>query len=189
MLMYAAVFVFVALINLVPAFMPPTWIVLAVIYHSYSIDPLLLAIIGAIASSLGRFGLTHMSIFSRRFLGAPRKRSLDIIKKAVDKNPIKSFFVTFLFALSPIPSNVYFITLGFAKSRSAPVFLGFFFGRLISYFVLISTANILFKTIESIVTNTWEQLFFVDMAALILMVICIAIDWNALISKKKLKFI
>jgi hypothetical protein len=190
MIMYGFAFLFVILINVIPAFMPPTWIILSIFYHGFpGYDPLLLALVGAIASSIGRYGLLHLSIFSRRFIGKPRKKSLDAVKKVVDKNPVKAFFVTFLFALSPIPSNIYFITLGLAKSTSKEVFAGFFCGRLVSYYVLIVTANMLFQKIEEVISGTFEQLFFVDMAALILMVLCIAIDWNALFTRKKLRFI
>jgi hypothetical protein len=189
MIQYLIAFLTVVVINVVPMFMPPTWIVLTIFYNNGEFDPLLLAFVGAVASLTGRIMLTHMSIFSRRFISKARKKSLDTIKIIVDKNPVKSFFATLLFALSPFPSNVYFITLGLAKSRSVAVFAGFFIGRLISYYVLILTATIIFRQIRDIIAGTWEQLFFTNMAALVLMVLFVMIDWDAFIRKRKIKFI
>ncbi len=189
MLNYIVVFFTVVVINVVPLLMPPTWIVLAFFREKFIFDPFFLALVGAAGSTIGRLLLTYLGTLSRRFIGRKRISNLDFIGKAVKKNPDKSFFVTFLFALSPFPSNVYFATLGLAKSRTVSVFAGFFTGRVISYYILILSAHIILQRFEDIFTGRLTQIVVIDAVAVISMIIFIMIDWESLVVRKRLKLI
>jgi len=60
-------------INLVPAFMPSTWMVMAFFYIRFDLPLLVLTIGGAIASAFGRVALARGTrAFSRRFLTKQR---------------------------------------------------------------------------------------------------------------------
>ena len=51
-------------LNLIPVFAPPTWMALAFVGFQFSgTNPLLLAVIGALAATLGRITLANFSIF------------------------------------------------------------------------------------------------------------------------------
>jgi hypothetical protein len=52
---YISLAFFVLLMNVIPAFMPPTWMILALAYiHDQSFDPLALTVVGAISSGRQR---------------------------------------------------------------------------------------------------------------------------------------
>src|SRR3990167_7193854 len=106
MIEYILAFFAVIIINVVPFLMPPTWLVLGFFYTNFTFDVTLLAVVGAIASTIGRFILSHLGTYSRRFAGNKSKKDMDIIGKIAKRHPVKSFFVTFLFSLSPFPSKL-----------------------------------------------------------------------------------
>ena len=186
---YLIVFLTVVVLNIVPLFMPPTWIVLAFFYNNFAFDVLALAVTGAVASTIGRFVLSHFGTYFRRFTNKERKKDMDIVGKIAKQNPVKSFFVTFLFSLSPFPSNVYFLTVGLTKARTIPVFLGFFIGRLISYYILIRAAQVFFNRLEDIFASKFLQVFVIDVIALVFMLLFLMVDWSLLLKKRKLKFV
>ena len=189
MLEYLVAFAIVVVLNVVPLLMPPTWLVLAFFYKNFMFDALLLALVGAVASTTGRAMLSYLGTYFRRFTNTERKRDMDIVGKAAKHHPIKSFLVTFLFSLSPFPSNVYFIGVGLAKARSVPIFTGFFTGRLISYYALIRAAQVLFNSIEEIIAGKLAQMLIIDAAGVIFMLIFLMIDWSLLMQKRRLKFV
>ena len=64
-------FALVFAINLVPAFMPSSWMVLAFFYIKFDLPLLVLTIGGAIVSGFGRMALAKGSaVFRRRFMRA-----------------------------------------------------------------------------------------------------------------------
>ena len=189
MLNYLIVFLTVIAINIVPFLMPPTWLVLAFFYNNFVFDALLLAVIGAIASTCGRFILSYFGTFFRRFISKERKKDMDIVGRVAKQNPAKSFFVTLAYSLSPFPSNVYFLTVGLAKARAVPVFAGFFIGRLVSYYALIETSTIFFRSLDRLFSSKLLQIAVIDIAAVIFMLLFIMIDWSTMIEKRKLRFV
>ena len=189
MIDYLTVFVTVVVINVVPFLMPPTWLVLGFFYKNFTFDPLTLALVGAVASTTGRFMLTYIGSFSRRFMGKQRKKDMDFIGRAAAVHPVKSFFVTLLMALSPFPSNVYFLGVGITKARRVAVFAGFFIGRLISYYVLIRVTGVFFTSISDMFADTLTQIIVIDAIGVVFMLLFIAVDWKTLIKERKLKFI
>lgn len=189
MLEYLIAFVTVLILNIVPFLMPPTWLVLAFFYNNFAFDVLTLAIVGAVASTTGRVVLSYIGTYFRRFTNKERRKDMDLVGKIAKQHPIKSFFVTFLFSLSPFPSNIYFLGVGFAKARSAAIFLGFFAGRLISYYALIRAAQIIFNSIEEIIAGKLAQVLIIDAAGIIFMLIFLMVDWSLLMQKRKLRFV
>jgi len=189
MIDYLTIFATVIVVNVVPFLMPPTWLVLGFFYNSFTFDPLMLAIVGAIASTTGRFMLTYIGSFSRRFMGKQRKKDMDFVGLEAREHPVKSFFVTLLFSLSPFPSNVYFLGVGFARARSAAIFAGFFTGRLISYYVLIRVTGVFFASIGEIFADKLTQIIVIDAIGIVFMFVFLAVDWKTLINERKLKFI
>ncbi len=113
----AAVFV----VNVVPAFMPPTWVLL--VYYSlfYCIDPLYLAILAAIASMLGRIALAKWSgPLTYRFFHKSMASNAEYAREECSKHRSAEFFGSFLYALSPLPSRLDFHSSGSCKTPACP---------------------------------------------------------------------
>jgi uncharacterized membrane protein YdjX (TVP38/TMEM64 family) len=181
--LYLMLFVFV--LNAIPAFMPPTWVVLALAkLNDSSFDPVMLTLVGALASTAGRAVLYYLSAFFRRFFTKDMEMHADEIHKFFEKKGKALFFGTFLYSLSPFPSNLIFIANGLTKTDYKPVFAGFFLGRLVSYYVLIALSQNLFSTINSYTGNQLMTTYALEALGIIAAFSVVLVDWKKFRKKK-----
>ncbi|GFN39369.1 MAG: hypothetical protein ACE1YX_03150 [Nitrosopumilaceae archaeon] len=188
-LSYFGIFLLLIGLNVVPILVPPTWLILAT-FHSAdsSLDPIILAFVGATGSLIGRSALMYLSRFFRRFLGDERKSSLDTVATFLKKR--YGFFITsFLFASSPLPSNMLFIAYGIMKAKSIGLFVGFWMGRVISYYVMISLSQVALVPFLELFENRIVGIIIADFGGLALVVFFASINWKILLTEKKLKFV
>ena len=128
----------VFLINLIPAFMPPTWMTLSFFYITNPQNIFLLVFIGVTASTAGRYCLAKgAGKFFQRFGTKKKKKQMKSLQKRLHGKPLHVFIFTLLFSLSPLPSNALFIAVGATKTKLKLVVAGFFVGRTISYLFLV----------------------------------------------------
>ena len=187
---YYGIFVLVFGLNVVPFLMPPTWIVLASIAAGYpSFSPLLLALAGATASVAGRFALLILSSGSRKIMSEKRRNSLDAISRYLKGKKYGYFIVSFIFALGPLPSNILFIGYGIMKTRTAGMFIGFWLGRVISYFVLISVFSVAFKPVIDIFYDRLVGIALLDSVGIASVIAFACVDWEKLIIERKVVFL
>ncbi len=119
-------------INVVPAFMPPTWSVLA-IFHVTAAPPLLLLTIGgAAASALGRVGLALLCHRFRTLLPEGDRRNADALSSFLDRHRRWRDLIVFGYCLGPFPSNPLFIAAGVGRMPLLPISLAFFLSRAIA---------------------------------------------------------
>jgi uncharacterized membrane protein YdjX (TVP38/TMEM64 family) len=188
---YVGIFLLVFVLNVIPFFMPPTWIVLSTIYFLFpqQFNLILLAFTGAFASTFGRVFLSRIGMASRSLMRDERKRSMDRAGQALKSKKYGGFLLSFFFALSPLPSNVYFLTMGTMKCRYFSIFLGFWLGRLISYGVTIGVANVAFHSLAEVLASQMQAVVIVDSLGIISMIIFAFIDWEVLIQERRITFI
>ena len=149
---YLGIFLLLIGINAAPILMPPTWIVLSSFFAlDSSLDPLLLALVGATGATIGRLILKNLSSFFRRFVGKEQKSNLDTIGNFLNRKKFGYVLTSFLFAATPLPSNMLFVTYGMMRAKSIGLYFGFWVGRLMSYYIMI--------TISSVVLTPFLELF------------------------------
>jgi uncharacterized membrane protein YdjX (TVP38/TMEM64 family) len=187
---YLGILIILFGMNVSPILMPPSWLVLASVYVANpSFDPLYLSLLGATGSTAGRFLLTYMSSTGRRFIGEQRKTSLDAIGKYLKSKRYGYFLISFLFAIGPLPSNILFITYGIIKVRTVGMFVGFWLGRVIAYFVMISVSPAVFRPFIDLFTNELYGIILFDSLGILSVIIFASVDWQKLIMERKLVFI
>ncbi len=187
---YYGVFLLVCGINVIPFLVPPTWIVLASFYSAYpSFDPIYLALVGSTGSVAGRFALTLISSKSTRLMGERRRRSLETIGKYLAGKKYAYFITSLLFALSPLPSNTLFIGYGLMKRRTVGMFFGFWIGRVIAYFVMISVASMAFTPFLELFSENLLGMAIIDSLGLASVVAFACVDWEMLIVKRRVVFV
>jgi len=178
----------VFLVNVIPAFMPPTWIVLAYFYITKGGDPLMLAVFGALFSTLGRLVLAKWSgPLVSRLLTKPMKKNVEFAHEKFSEKPFASFFFTFFYALSPFPSNAIFMIAGTAKIRLIPIVFGFFIGRVISYFVLLYLSLFAVGVVNSSLSFEDPLVWAIDLLGIALTIAFFMIDWTKFLGKKDAK--
>ena len=145
---YFGIFLLLIGINAAPILMPPTWIVLSSFFAlDSSLDPLLLALVGATGATIGRFFLKRISGFFRRFVGKEQESNLDTIGNFLNKKKFGYTLTSFLFAATPLPSNMLFVAYGMMRAKSIGLYIGFWCGRLVSYYITVSYTHLTLPTI------------------------------------------
>lgn len=183
---YLSLALTVFIINVIPAFMPPTWVVLALAkINDSSFDPFLLTLVGAISSTGGRAVLAFYSSFFRKFFTKELEAHAEGIKKFFEKKEKELFAGTFLYSLSPFPSNLVFIANGLTQVNFKPVFGGFFLGRLVSYFALIIFSQNIFVLLNGYFKNETLVNYLFDALGIIAAFSILLIDWKKLMGGKR----
>jgi membrane protein YqaA with SNARE-associated domain len=127
--------------NIIPLFMPPTWLLLSFFRIHYDLPVWLLAPGGAVCSTAGRcllaLGSRHLGT---RFLPEKERKNVTDLGEFIRHKKL-SFFGVLFYAFGPIPSSHLFIAAGLAKLNLKVVAAAFFLGRLVSYTVLVAGAG------------------------------------------------
>ena len=172
-------------INVIPAFMPPTWVVLALAkVNDQSFDPVMLIVVGAVSSTVGRAALAFLSSFFRRFFSRELAAHADEIRQFFEKKGAALFAGTFLYSLSPFPSNLIFIANGLTRTDAKPVFSGFFLGRLVSYFLLVYFSSRLFRMLNEYFKNETYVTYLFDAVGIIAAVSVLFVHWEKYLGVK-----
>ena len=189
-LSYLGIFFLLIAMNASPILMPPTWIVLS---SFYTIDPsfdiLTLSVVGATGALIGRIILMYVSRFFRRFMGTERKSNLDTLAEYIKKKKYGYFSASFLFAITPLPSNLLFMAYGIMRVKNIAIFVGFWVGRAIAYYVMISISTVTLKPFLELFDDSLVGVLVTDIGSIIMIVIFACVNWNKLITAKKLEFV
>ena len=187
---YFGIFLVLIGINAAPILMPPSWIVLT---SFYLLDPnlniILLAMVGATAATIGRFILKKISSLFRKFVGNEQKSNLDIIGNYLNQKKYGYMIASFLFGATPLPSNMLFITYGLMRAKNIGIYIGFWFGRVLSYVVMIYFGNAVLKPFLEIFEDRLTGILLVDGVGVGVIVLFASINWSLLITQRKLKFV
>ena len=183
---YLALALSVFVINLIPAFMPPTWVVLAFAkIGDPSFDPFLLTLAGAASSTAGRAVLSYYSAFFRRFFTKEMCEHAEYIRQFFNKKGKELFLGTFVYSLSPFPSNIIFIAKGLTKVDYKPIFSGFFLGRLVSYFVLIVLSQGIFLALSNYFHSEILTRYLFEAVGIVAAFSILLVDWKKLLGQGK----
>jgi len=177
-------------VNAAPILMPPSWIILT---SFHLLDPtlniVLLAMVGATGATVGRFILKKFSGYFRRFVGEEQKSNLDIIGNYLNQKKHGYLIASFLFAATPLPSNMLFITYGLMRAKSLGIYVGFWFGRTISYIIMIYFGNAVLTPILEIFEDRITGILLIDGVGIGMIILFASVNWTLLITQKKLKFV
>ncbi len=187
---YFGVFFLLVGINAVPILMIPTWMILAS-FHALdtSFDPLALALVGATGATLGRVFLKRYSGFFRRFMGKEQQSNLDVIGNFLNKKRFGYLIASFIFAATPLPHNILFVAYGMMKAKSFGLYLGFWLGRAISYYIMISISNVVLVPFLQLFEDKYVGILLADGVGIGSVILFSCINWTLLITKRQFKLI
>ena len=187
---YFGIFLLLIGINAAPILMPPTWIVLSSFFAlDSSLDPLLLALVGATGATIGRLILKNLSGFFRRFVGKEQKSNLDAIGNFLNRKKFGYVLTSFLFAATPLPSNMLFVAYGMMKAKSIGLYFGFWLGRVLSYYIMITISSVILTPFLELFEDKIIGILVADIVGIGVVVIFTCINWQTLLLERKLQFV
>lgn len=187
---YYGIFLVLIGVNAAPILMPPSWIILT---SFYLLDPnlnvIVLAMVGATGATIGRFALKKISGLFRKFVGQEQKSNLDIIGDYLNRKKYGYLVASFLFGATPLPSNILFIAYGLMRAKSIGIYAGFWFGRMLSYIVMIYFGNAVLRPFLEIFEDRLTGILLIDGFGIVLIVLFASVNWTVLITQKKIRFV
>ena len=187
---YFGIFLLLIGINAAPILMPPTWIVLSSFFAlDSSLDPLLLALVGATGATIGRLILKNLSGFFRRFVGKEQKSNLDAIGNFLNRKKFGYVLTSFLFAATPLPSNMLFVAYGMMRAKSIGLYFGFWLGRVLSYYIMITISSVVLTPFLELFEDKIIGILVADVVGIGVVVIFTCINWQILLLERKLQFV
>ena len=191
---FLVIFLVVFVLNVIPIFAPPTWTVLSFVAIRFSPNIVLLALVGAVAATLGRLVLSKLStlIIRQKFLSRSALENIDALKERLEANRKLSFTVFLFYAFTPLPSNHLFIAYGLTALKLRLIAAPFLIGRVVSYAFWAFTASSVAQMLayESVTAKSFFSYYFIGSQLLGLVVIYVftKLDWRSLLNEKKFKW-
>ena len=187
---YLGIFFLLIAVNAAPILMPPTWIILSSFFAlDASLDPFLLAIVGATGATIGRFFLKYISGFFRRFVGKEQESNLDAIGNFLNKKKFGYTLTSFLFAATPLPSNMLFVAYGMMRAKSIGLYIGFWCGRLLSYYIMITISEAVLAPLLQLFEDRITGIIVADIIGIGAVIFFTCINWQVLLFQRKLRFV
>ena len=186
----------VFLLNLIPAFAPPTWMVFSFLGFRFSGEiGWAFALVGALAATLGRALLARMSrvLIRNRLLSERARANVDAIRSRLEGRPTLTFGMFLFYAFTPLPSNYLFIAYGLTTLRLALIAVPFFLGRFASYSFWIAGGAAAARRldVEESETLSYLGVYFIasQLALLALVYVFTRIDWRVLLYEGRLRWL
>jgi hypothetical protein len=186
----------VFLLNLLPAFAPPTWTAMSFIGLTIpEIDLIWIALVAATAATCGRIVLAKLShiLVRQRLLSEQARQNVDAIRLGIESRPVITFGTFLGYSLSPLPSNYLFIAYGLTSLPVVFVALPFFVGRLVSYGFWLKTASVISDQLD---VNWFESAYYfvgyflISQLLLVPIIYCFTrIDWHAAFAEKRFRWL
>jgi|TARA_B100001750_G_scaffold87970_1_gene69412 hypothetical protein len=185
---YLGIFFLLIAVNAAPLLMPPTWIILSSFYAiDPLLDPLILSLIGATGATIGRFFLKSVSGIFRKFVGNEQKSNLDAIGNFLNIRKFGYVLTSFLFAATPLPSNMLFVTYGLLRAKSFGLYVGFWLGRVVSYYIMITISTIVLTPFIELFEDRYIGILIADALGIGSVIFFTCINWNLLLTKRVFK--
>jgi hypothetical protein len=128
-LLLLAALMLIFAVNLLPAFMPASWMVMSFFYIHFELPLLVLTIGGAIVSGFGRLVLAKESTLIKRRFMRSQAQDLDELGGFLKTREHWLIPTVFGYALTPLPTNNLFVAAGLAEVRLPLVLVGFWAAR------------------------------------------------------------
>jgi len=189
-------FVVVFLLNVIPAFAPPTWMVFSFLgFRLPTHMDWSFALVGAVAAAMGRSLLGKLSriVIRNHWLSLAARENINSLKLELEKRPSLTFGLLLFYAFTPLPSNYLFIAYGLTAMPIVRLVVPFFIGRFVSYYMWTMSAAAVSRKLEleDIDALSYFSVYFVltQLVLLTLIYVFTRVDWNVLLHKAKWKWL
>lgn len=154
-LLLLAAFAVIFVINLVPAFMPSSWMVMSFFYIQYDLPLLPLTLIGALVSGCGRYCLARESTWLKRTFMRKQARDLDELGAFLETRKQWLTPTVAAYSLTPLPTNTLFVAAGLAEVNLFWVLIGFWSARMVADTFFVWTTDRVFNSLGDVFSGIY----------------------------------
>lgn len=181
----------IVLLNVIPAFAPPTWMALVFFLINYDTNPVALVILGIISATTGRAILAWYFRKFAHLVPTRFSKNMEYAGEYIEGRPDRRYAVLALFLFSPISSAQLFEAAGMMKTIALkPLLAAFALGRTFSYSTYVTGATVLAATnfgelLISQLQSPWA--IAVQLLMIAALVALGLIDWKSKLGKHRLR--
>lgn len=182
---YLLLLLLIFAINVIPAFMPPTWVVLSFLFIQYHLLFWPTVILGVIGATSGRVVLALLSRKFESFLPEKLWKNYAELGELLKSRQSLTIPVVLGYAFSPVSSNSLFIIAGLSNLRLDIIAFSFFVGRVFTYSFWITASHQIGQRLEDIFSTHFTSINTLISALFSLLVIIVVgkIKWGKLFKK------
>ena len=171
-------------VNVLPAFGPPTWSVLAYFRITDGTPIWVLVVVGTLAAAAGRYALAVGFRSFGSHLPTKRRESLEALGTTLSGTR-GTLATAALFAVSPVPSNTLFEAAGLARVRIGPLLSAFGAGRLVSYSVSLVSVSAAQGRVRDLIAGgvNSPRTIALGILGLLGLVVLVRVDWVTVIDR------
>ena len=174
-------------VNLLPAFGPPTWVILVFYKLNSDLNSVAIVVIGVMAAAAGRYLLAAGVRTIRHRLKEKYVKNLELVRSHLIRGK-KSYIVYFLFfVISPLPSAQIFEAAALMNVRLIPITVAFMIGRTISYSISVFGASTLKQhAMGTVLVNSVKSPWGIalQLVCIFVLYLLLKVDWSKRISRK-----
>ena len=194
MLSLLILFLLVLALNVLPAFAPPTWLLLSFFGLRFpEANPWMVALAAALGAAVGRSTLACLAqgIARSRWMPDSTRDNLTVVADAIERRRATSSLAFLLFAFSPFPSNALFMAYGLSRAPLPLLTLPFFAGRYVSYIAAFAGGAVVAHQIDLELSSGKVLLYFVvsQLASLGGVYLFTRIDWRKSWNDQRLRWV
>lgn len=187
-------FLLVLLLNALPAFAPPTWMLLSFFGLRFpDANPWWVALVAASAATSGRTVLAYFAqrVSESRWFPESTRANLVSVANAIERRRAASSVAFLLFAFSPFPSNALFLAYGLSKAPLLLLAVPFFVGRLVSYALAFKGGAAVANQFDIEISGRVSALYFVlsQLASMGLVYGFTRVDWHRSWIDRRLRWV
>jgi hypothetical protein len=189
-------FLVVFLLNIIPAFAPPTWMVFSFLGFRFPTQMAwTFALVGALGAASGRFLLGKLSrkIVRNHWLSDSARENVDSFKLQLQARPKFTFGLFLFYAFTPLPSNYLFIAYGLTTLPLVRLAFPFLIGRFVSYYLWSASAAAVshkFDLDGAEALGYFSLYFVLTQITLLAAIYCFTrIDWKLLFHERKWRWL
>jgi membrane protein YqaA with SNARE-associated domain len=172
-------------VNLLPAFGPPTWMMLVLFRLNWHLHPVVLVLSGAVAAGCGRWCLAVATRRVRAHLSQERQAQLRAAADYLTGHKARSVLGLGLFAVSPLPSAQLFEAAGLLDVPLWPLTGAFFAGRLVSYSFSVGATHLVEHNLGAVFLSAFSSPYGIAVQILLLtgIVLLARINWVKILNR------
>jgi membrane protein YqaA with SNARE-associated domain len=186
---YFAAFAAALLVDTIPVFAPPAWIILAFMIVKWKLNPWGIIAAGAVGSVIGRYILTlYMPHVSGKIFRPSENDNLSFLGTKLGARFWRANTFVTLYAISPLSTTALFTAAGMAHVNPWNILPGFAIGKFLGDAWVILTAKVTADDAMGLMHGqvSWQAVL-TACAGLLLISGVLFIDWRALLGRKKLR--
>ncbi|MFT3717112.1 hypothetical protein [Pseudorhodoferax sp.] len=194
MLALLILFLLVFALNVLPAFAPPTWLLLSFFGLRFpEASPWLVASAAASGAAAGRSVLASLAqgIAGSRWIPDSTRSNLTVVADAIERRRGTSVLAFLLFAFSPFPSNTLFLAYGLSRAPLPLLALPFFAGRYVSYIAAYTGGSVVAHRFDLTLSSRAALCYFVasQLASLGVVYVFTCVDWQRSRNERRLRWV